>query len=430
MRGVRSASVAGVATLLIALFASPSGAQDESRQRAPNIRVYSQSGPIASRYVTPAIEVSEDAYVFAVALDLDGQIQILHPAFPGISVRVLSHKQLRLPNFFAGFAQTGIRSDGRGSYISYADSYVGSENDTRGSVIALASRVPFNLERVESNGDWNISTIRRLIEHRPPGAAAQALRAYLGAEGEPIGFDYMRFASAHYDNYYVSSPLYSCDSYYGGAGSGVAFRRQAVLNQVEQLRQSGTGVAIVGYDYCGVPIVAYGPSQGYRRHVPRDSSDTLGGSGKPLPRGRSAQSGWSDPREAAIGTFPTTPHAGEVLIPTTPHAGDVFIPTPNFNRRVPGELFNDPRNDRLVRESAERGRAREERHAPPAETPVIGTFPPAREYPRPIVREAPVMVHEPRMMPQPAPSPPPPPPQPAPEVHSKPAAEHVPPPQR
>lgn len=417
MHRVRSASVAGVAALLITLLASPSGAQDESRQRAPNIRVYSQSGPIASRYVTPAIEVSEDTYVFAVALDLDGQIQILHPAFPGISVRILSHKQLRLPNFFAGFAQTGIRSNGRGGYVSYADSYAGSENDTRGSVIALASRAPFNLERVESNGDWNISAIRRLIEHRPPGAAAQALRAYLGAKGEPIGFDYMRFASAHYDNYYVSSPLYSCDSYYGGAGSGVAFSRVSVLNRVDRLRQAGQSVAIIGYDYCGVPIVAYGPSQGYRRHVPRDSATM--GSGKPLPRGRSAQSGWSDPREAAIGTFPTTPHAGDVL-----------IPAPSLNRRVPGELFNDPRNDRLVRESAERGRARVERNAPPAETPVVGTFPPAREYPRPIVREAPVMVPEPRVMREPAPSPPPPPPRPAPEVHSKPMADPVPPPQR
>jgi hypothetical protein len=419
MRGVRSASVAGVAALLITLLASPSGAQDESRQRAPNIRVYSQSGPIASRYVTPAIEVSEDAYVFAVSLDLDGQIQILHPALPGISVRILSHQQLRLPNFFAGFAQTGIRSDGRGGYVSYADSYAGRENDTRGTVIALASRAPFNLERVESNGDWNISAIRRLIEYRPPAAAAQALRAYLGAKGEPIGFDYMRFASAHYDNYYVSSPLYSCDSFYGGAGSGVAFRRVAVLNRVEQLRQAGQSVAIIGYDYCGAPIVAYGPSQGYRPRMPRDSAPNLGGSGKPIPRGRSAQSGWSDPREAAIGTFPTTPHAGEVLIPEA-----------SLNRRVPGELFNDPRNDRLVRESAERGRARVERDAPPVETPVIGTFPPAREYPRPIFREAPVMVHEPRVMREPAPSPPPPPPRPAPEVHMKPVADPVPPPRR
>ena len=208
MRGARSASAAGVAALLITLLASPSAAQDESRQRAPSIRVYSQSGPIASNYVTPAIEVSEDAYVFAVSLDLDGQIQVLHPDFPGISVRILQHKQLRLPNFFAGFSRGGGTYDGSGRYVGYSDYYAGSDDDSRGTVIALASRAPFNLERVESDGDWNISAIRRLIEHRAPASAAHALAAYLGAKGESIGTDYMRFAPAQYRDYYSSNPLY------------------------------------------------------------------------------------------------------------------------------------------------------------------------------------------------------------------------------
>src|ERR1700694_1163346 len=125
MRGVRSASAAAVAPLFIALLASPSAGQGESKQRAPSVRVYSQHGGIASNYVTPAIEVAEDAYVFAVSFDLNGQIQILHPAFPGISVRVLQHKQLRLPNFFAGFSQSAGRFDASGRYVrsfhDYAD---------------------------------------------------------------------------------------------------------------------------------------------------------------------------------------------------------------------------------------------------------------------------------------------------------------------
>ena len=198
MRGTRSASAAGVAALLITLLASPSAAQDESRQRAPGIRVYSQGGPIASNYVTPAIQVAEDAYVFAVSFDLDGQIQVLHPASPGISLRMLSNRELRLPNFFAGFSHNEY--DGSGRYVNSSD-YVGGDNDSRGSVIALASRAPFNLERVESDDDWNISTIRRLIEHRTPAAAAQSLAAYLGAKGESIGTDYMRFAPAQYHDY-------------------------------------------------------------------------------------------------------------------------------------------------------------------------------------------------------------------------------------
>src|ERR1700716_230133 len=184
MRGARSASAAGGAALFVTLLAASSGAQDGPRQRAPSIRVYSQNGAITSRYVTPAIEVSEDAYVFAVSFDLDGQIQILHPDFPGISVRILSHKQLRLPNFFAGFSRGEGRYDASGRYASYSDSRAGGANDSRGTVIALASRVPFNLERVESGGDWNISAIRGLIEHRAPSGAAQALAAYLGMKGE------------------------------------------------------------------------------------------------------------------------------------------------------------------------------------------------------------------------------------------------------
>src|ERR1700682_5274226 len=191
MRGVRSASAVAVAVLPIALLASPSAGQGESKQRAPSVRVYSQNGGIASNYVTPAIEVSEDAYVFAVSFDLNGQIQILHPAFPGISVRILQHKQLRLPNFFAGFSPSGGTYGGPGRYGDYSDRYVGDDEDSRGTVIGLASRVPFNLGRVESDGDWNISVIRRLTEHRTPRSAARALAAYLGANGECMGTDYM-----------------------------------------------------------------------------------------------------------------------------------------------------------------------------------------------------------------------------------------------
>jgi hypothetical protein len=433
MRAGRAALSPVVMALVFALVASPSPAQDEPRQRAPGIRVYSQNGAVASRYVTPAIEVSEDAYVFAVSFDLDGQIQILHPDFPGISVRILSQKPLHLPNFFAGFSQGGGRYDATGRYVTYADGYVGSADDSRGTVIALASRAPFNLERVESGGDWNISTIRSLIEHRAPSGAAHALAAYLGAKGAPIGIDYMRFASAQYHDYYASSPMYTCDLYYGRSDPGVFSRRLAVLSRVEQLRQAGQGVRLLGYDFCGMPIIAYGPSQGrtgYRPQLPGESGDTAGGGNhiprgrSVLPRGRSAQSGWSDPEEAAIGTFPLLRRREE------PQTGDVLITPLRPNRRDPREIFNEPRNEGIVRESVERGRAPAERNEPRTETPVIGTFPPAREYPRPLVREAP-LVHEPPVMREQPPSPPPAPPRAEPEPRGKPvSADPVPPPLR
>ena len=437
MHVARSASAAGVAALFLGLVASRSGAQDESRQRPPSIRVYSLNGAIASRYVTPAIEVSEDAYVFAVSFDLDGQIQVLHPDYPGISVRILRHKQLRLPNFFAGFSGGGGRYDASGRYVSYSESRAGSANNSRGTVIALVSRAPFRLERVESDGDWNISAIRGLIEYRAPYGAAQALAAYLGAKGESIGVDYMRFASAQYPDSYASTPLYGCDLYYGGSDPGLAFRRIAVLNRVEQLQRGGQSVRILGYDFCGTPIVAYGPSQQsqrYRPRLPGDSAQIPRGRSR-IPRGRSAQSEWSEPSEAAIGTFPTT------FQPETPRAGEVLITAPTPNRRDPREIFNDPRGDDLVRESAERGRRPVERNAPRAETPVIGTFPPAREYPRPIFREAPVVreaptaVYERPSSPPPIirerpSSPPPPPPRAQSEPHPRPVADPAPPPRR
>lgn len=391
----RSASLAGSAALLIALLASTSAAQEQSRQRAPHIRVYSQSGPIASNYVTPAIEVSEDAYVFAVSFDLDGQIQVLQPATPGISIRMLRNKELRLPNFFAGYSHNEYDESGR--YVS-SSGYVGGDYDSRGSVIALASRSPFNLARVERDGDWNISAIRRLVEHRAPAAAAQALATYLADKGEPIGMDYMRFGPTQYRDSYSSGPVYSCELYDGGNRGGLALRRVAVLNRVAQMQQGGRSVRVVGYDFCGMPIVAYGSSQPntrYRPRAPEDPADTNVTKGHVRPP-RSGQSEKSFPR-APLGTFPLTEGTeamGEVLI----------APLPRQTTRDPREIFADPRIEGRPIRSAEPNGAHGERVEPHrAETPLIGTLP-AREYSRPIMRQAPVM-QAPRPVSPPAPAP-------------------------
>lgn len=402
MRGTGSASAAAAATLLITLLASTSTAQDGSGQRAPRIRVYSQSGAIASNYVTPAIEVSEDAYVFAVSSDLDGQIQILHPAAPGISVRMLRNQELRLPNFFAGYRRNEY--DGGGRYVS-SYGYAAGNDDSRGTVIALASRAPFNLERVESGGDWNISAIRRLIDRRAPASAARALAAYLGVRGEPVGVDYMRFASAQSGNYYASGPAYSCDLYYGANRGGVAFRRLAVLNKVVELQRGGGTASVVGYDFCGMPIVAYGSSQpynGYRPRSPRDPSDTIYTKGHVRPP-RSDESAESY-RGAPLGTFPLTEESqrfesegGQAF-----QSGDVLIaPLPPQRRRGAREIFADPPNESRVGRSAEFSRPDEHNRQRRAETTVVGTVAP-REYSRPIVRQAP-LIAAPRTAPAGAP---------------------------
>lgn len=410
MRAIRSASAFGSAVLLAGFFASPSAAQDYSK-RAPFIRVYSQNGPLVSNYVTPAIEVGEDAYVFAVAEDMDGQIQILHPDFPGISVKILRHKELRLPNFFAGFTQQqGGTYDASGRFTSYDAMYGGGdEYDSRGSVIALSSRVPFNLERIEADGDWNISAIRRLIEHRSPGLAAQALAAYLGVPGEPIGRDYMRFVSPR-SNYYASNALYACDLYYGGYNPGLAFSRLSVLNRVQQLRLGGQQVSILGYDFCGMPIIAYGrraatglPAPAPQPHQPRDSSRS-GRFTQSIPR--SGPGSQPTPR-SLLGFAPITRRA------EPPRTGDVTVIAPRQRTRDPREILLDLRNNGGNGGGfPERTRVPIDRTAPSggSQSAPIGTQP-VREFSRPVTHDAPPPRSEPSRGPDRSP-----PPAPAPQV--------------
>src|SRR5450759_818439 len=79
MRATKLATAVGTVALLLCALVSASGAQEKARQRAPIIRVYSSNGSYVlqtTSYVTPVIEVSENAYVFAVSMDVDGHIQV------------------------------------------------------------------------------------------------------------------------------------------------------------------------------------------------------------------------------------------------------------------------------------------------------------------------------------------------------------------
>ena len=336
MRTARFAAAMGGSALLLCALASASGAQERARQRAPIIRVYSSNGSYAletTSYVTPVIEVAENAYVFAVSMDVDGQIQVLHPDFPGISVRMLAHKEIRLPNFFTGFAQQ--RGDGYYSASSYAgySGYGNGSMDSRGTVIALASRAPFNLERIEIGGDWNMSAIRRLIEYRTPQVAAQSLANYLGAAGEPIGRDYLRFAGfRNYNSYYAYSPYSVCDSYYG-FGFGQIHQAQ-IFSEISYLRQRGQVARIIGFDLCGLPIIVpSGTFAGGR--FPQPMRPRVPGDTTVFPKGRFPMDGLphhpprSSARAAPEGIFPLT-RSG------LPQMGDVTITAPRGRRADPG----------------------------------------------------------------------------------------------
>lgn len=279
-------TVGGLA-LLLGMTTSAADAQ-AARRDPPMIRIYSDNGVDyvgTTTYITPRIELSENAYVFAVEMDMDGQIQVLHPDMPGISVRISAHRSLQLPNFFVGFnssryGRTGYVNADRGYYDAYG------ADDSRGTAIALASRAPFNLEKIESAGDWDLTAIRHLIENRSPLSAAEALAEYLGQAGEPIGRDFLRFEGAGASTY----PYYAAYGYNYYSPCSAYLSYTLLPNYVYRPFQAAAlfgrfgrfdrgRAQLIGYDACGLPIytsgfVVSGPQTPIGHFPPRTRGDT------------------------------------------------------------------------------------------------------------------------------------------------------------
>jgi hypothetical protein len=423
MRAKALATAAGSSALLLCLLATASSAQERTRKSAPIIRVLSENGAgVVSSYVRPIIRVAEDSYVFAVMMDLDGHIQVLHPDFPGISVRVRSQKQLRLPNFFAGFNDQRYGA----GYANYSNAslgrYSGGPDDTRGTVIALASRVPFNLERIEADGDWNMSAIRRLIENRTPEWAAQELARYLGAKGERIGHDFMRFAGQRQGYYAYNSFDYAC----GYAGYASAYRSEYLMRtwaRFAELRALGLRPAIIGYDQCGTPIIVaapFTPGGGFQPPPPvRPPGDTTVFPKSHYPQGIARRP------TAPEGIFPLPDRTGGQVQaaqlgrrPDLPQIRDVTIKAPRGRPAEPREIPS------RYRPYSPGGASMPERP-----TPVDRTIPsrvdPAATGMRPVYRPEPRVAapSEPARVPERAREP-----ARAPVVHERPSAPSSPPP--
>jgi hypothetical protein len=384
MRVGKLVFVTGAAALVAGAPPTSLRAQESANSRAPIVRIYSEggaSGLATTNYVRPAIEVGENAYVFAVAMDLDGQIQVLHPDFPGISVKLVARRQVNLPNFFAGFGQRS--TGGYYSSVSYLGyDYNGSRVDTRGTIIALASRAPFNLERVEVGGDWNMSAIRRLIDNRTPSMAAQALAAYIGAAGEPIGRDYMRFAGG--GDYYAYDQYDPCLSTFGYAFAPL--RRAQFLAQINFLRSRGDGFRVAGFDLCGAPILVPVYRNG-NAHVPPPRHPGQPGDTTGFPRGRVPREGF--PRHpkgvttSAEGVFPLPARSG------LPQMGDVTITAPTSHRAEPRDILQGYRTT-PGGTAIPQGRVPVERPVAPRTTPSAGGAEPVRQYrPEPRVESPP-----------------------------------------
>lgn len=252
MQMARVLTTLGLAGISLPSLALNAGAQDE---RAPRIRVSAAMGSVASSYVEPSISLSEDAYVLAISVDVDRNVRVLHPEYPGIAVKMNSSRDLYLPRFFTGYGERerGMNARSGGYVSSYYDGYDAGYSDTRGTVIALASRRPFNFDAITTNGDWNLAALSRLISGRDPLSAAAALADRLGARGEEIGSDVYRFAgeSRSYSTLYNTSS-YRCNPYYGSFG----YSRGISIFRAAQLRRAGYVVTFAGIDACGEPRYA------------------------------------------------------------------------------------------------------------------------------------------------------------------------------
>ena len=381
------------------------------RLRAPSIRISTALGhAVSSNYIEPTIRLGEDAYVFAIAVDVDRHIQVLHPAEPGISVLMTSDRQLYLPRFFAGFSADDrfARSPGFG-YSSF-DSY--GYSDTRGTLIALASRKPFNLALISVGGDWDLEALRRIVDDSEPHAAAEDLARYLGARGEQIGRDVHRFAGArgYYNTAYYNNAYYNCAGYYGAFGYARAFHSPYSISyfRAAQLRQAGYVVRFVGVDPCGEPQFIVYPQT----------------FATPMPS-----------RPPATGAFPTK--RLPVAVPRNPtkggmDAGPIVGSRPQSDDRYTDRGASSPPAGRVVEpeRTVEKFRPPVERAAPPVERvrpqpaertrpePASGTIserprPPVDVAPSPRAPErAPAPVYIPERISPPPPPPPPPPPQP------------------
>jgi hypothetical protein len=253
MRVTKLALGLGAAMIAGQVFAGVAEAQN---RKAPRINLTTALGSsVATNYIEPAVTLSEDAYVFVISIDVDRRVQVLHPTETGMSVKMAARRQLHLPRFFAGYG-AGYRYP-RVTDVGYEYDYGSGYTDSRGTMIALASRRPFRLSNISVGGDWDVITLQRLVDDRDPYTAATLLAKALGAPGEPIGRDVHRFAGgAHYYNSAYNTAYADCSYLYGQFGFARGFNtgRNITFFRAAQLQQAGFPVAFLGFDACGQPM--------------------------------------------------------------------------------------------------------------------------------------------------------------------------------
>jgi hypothetical protein len=197
---------------------------------APRIRIVIPPATYAStRFVDASFHVSEDAYVFVVAVDLDGQLRVVYPEAPDQTGFAARSTPMRLTRFFGGFGgpRTGAwsRYEARYSPMQRISPFGGG-----GVLLAIASDRPLQYDRlIGGDGDWDEQQLAQIVFDQSLPGAAHALGRALVLTGQEYNTDYTTFAgrrslggyttlaSSSYDGCSFSYGYSSFDSFgYGG----------------------------------------------------------------------------------------------------------------------------------------------------------------------------------------------------------------------
>jgi hypothetical protein len=190
--GIRRWSVLGALALggcIASQGGSPGAGTENAASSVPLIHLNLLGAGASTNYVDAGFQVSEDAYVMIVAVDLDRRVRVVFPEAPDESGYVTAHSSKRITRFFAGFGPISRR---------YANFSLATQPITRngggGILLAIASNRPLQLGGLaDGEGDFNEESIARLVFNASAPSAAYSLGRAVTRSGQQFNTDYSSF---------------------------------------------------------------------------------------------------------------------------------------------------------------------------------------------------------------------------------------------
>ncbi len=261
----RKRLIAGL--FIVALFAVPPA---DAQHSAPRVRLAALP-TTAVGIISPSISLSEPAYILAVAIKNDGEIEVLSPALPGDAIRFEAAKSIRFPEFSRGFTSFSNYGEYGSGYRRSAFAGYGDVAAKDGSVLVIASRTPFNFSAISDGVEWNEESLRRIMRFKAPSQAVTALGRALTQKGQAFSHDYVYFGRSGYSNFASSSfgsrnscmdNLLSPYGYSNVAGYyGISGAANGVTILAGYGNMGGLRLVQVGTDGCGRPHYMLVPVQ-------------------------------------------------------------------------------------------------------------------------------------------------------------------------